>query len=89
MIGLGDLLESLDSGQKVELELTNGSKFVLYDFEMVDESIYDRADLVVATIDEVLISEFQYRVGAYIELAIGDIVLVDELLPKRRIFESS
>lgn len=73
MMALSDVLEGFKDGQNVLVRLKNGDEFILYDFEMVDESIYGRTDLVVANIREVLNSRFRYRKGTLLELAIGDI----------------
>ena len=67
------ILEDLSVDQKIQVMLDSGDHFILSGFEPVDETIYNRGDLVVAGIDEVVVSEFQYRVGTLIELAIGDI----------------
>lgn len=73
MMTISDLLEGFEDGQKVLVSLKNGDKLMLYDFEMVDESIYNRSDLVVATISDVISSKFRYRNGTKLEFAVGDI----------------
>jgi len=73
MIDLPFVLESFKDGQGVLVSLIDGEEFTLYDFEMVDESIYDRTDLVMATIRRVVKSKFRYRNETKIELSIHDI----------------
>jgi hypothetical protein len=73
MTMLIDLLEGFEDGQKVLISLKDNEKFVLYDFEMVDETIYNRSDLVIATISEVINSRFRYRNETILEFEIGDI----------------
>ncbi|HYQ70565.1 MAG TPA: hypothetical protein VET88_01410 [Gammaproteobacteria bacterium] len=74
MTDLPSLLEDFEDGQDILVNLKNGDEFLLYDFEMVDESIYGRKDLVMATIRRVIESKFRYRHGTKIELSIHDIV---------------
>jgi hypothetical protein len=78
MKALTVLLEGFEDGQRVLVRLNNGDEFVLYDFEMVDESIYDRDDLVVATISNVISSRFRYRNGTKLEFALGDITSLSD-----------
>jgi hypothetical protein len=78
MMALSELLEGFDDGQKVLVSLKNGDEFVLYDFEMVDESIYDRNDLVVASISDVTSSKCRYRNGTKLEFALGDIATLKD-----------
>ena len=76
MIALSALLESFQDGQDVLVQLKNGNVYLLHDFEMVDESIYDRNDVVMATIGEVISSSFPYRKGTLLELELDDIANV-------------
>lgn len=85
---LAEMLESLDFAQRVEVVLCSGDQFVLSDFETVDESIYNRDDLIVAGIVEVRKSAFRYEVGTLIELALGDITWVKDCETGHMIFES-
>ncbi len=73
MKSLAILLEDFEDGQKVKVRLVNGDEFILYDFEMVDETIYDRNDLVVATIGDVISSNFRYRRGTKLEFSLEQI----------------
>jgi len=73
------VLEELSIDQKVRVALDSGDEFILSGFERVDESIYDRGDLIVAGIDEVLVSKFRYKVGTLIELSLVDIAEVQDV----------
>ncbi|WP_221897512.1 hypothetical protein [Bathymodiolus japonicus methanotrophic gill symbiont] len=68
------MLEDFEDGQDVLVKLRNNDEYLLYDFEMVDESIYDCDDVVMATISSVIKSDFCYKNGTKIELSINDIV---------------
>jgi len=70
---LSDLLEKFEDGQNVLVSFENGDEFVLFDFEIVDESIYDRSDLALATISDVNCSKSRYTKGTKLEFALGDI----------------
>ncbi len=74
MITLANILENFEDGQDVRVHLSNGDEFILYDFEMVDESIYDREGIALANIRSVLKSKFKYRCETKIELSLKDIV---------------
>lgn len=74
MMNLSAVLEGFNDGRDVLVGLKNGDSYILYDFEMVDESIYSRNDLVMASIRAVLHSDFRYRKETKIELLITDIV---------------
>ena len=78
MIDLTKLLENFEDGRDVLVCLSFGDEFILYDFEMVDESIYDRNDIVLATIRKVLMSKFKYRCETMIELDLTDIVSLSD-----------
>jgi hypothetical protein len=87
MMALLDLLEGFKDGQEIIVRLKNGDEFRLYDFEMVDESIYNRKDLVVATIREVVTSRFSYRNGTKLEFALGDVLALTDPVTGYRYFE--
>jgi len=71
---LSTILEDFKDGQEVLVSLKNNDEFILYDFEMIDESIYDRSDLVMASVKNVVKSKFIYREETKIEISIDDIV---------------
>lgn len=77
-MALSDLLEGFKDGQDVLVRLKSGDEFRLYDFEMVDESIYGRNDLAIATIREVVASGFRYRNGTKLEFALGDVLTLTD-----------
>ncbi len=80
MMKLSNLLENFKDGKDVLVRLESGDVFVLYDFEIVDESIYDRDDYVLSTMREVIRSEFNYRDGTKLEFTLGDIAdLIDPI----------
>lgn len=86
-MALSDLLEGFQDGQDILVRLKNGDEFRLYDFEMVDESIYDRNDLVIATIRDVLASKFRYRNGTKLEFSLGDVLSLTDPVTGCRYFE--
>jgi hypothetical protein len=73
-----EMLEGFADGQKVLVRLKGNEEFILYDFELVDESIYERSDLVMASISDVLNSQFKYKVGTKIEISVLDVISLND-----------
>ena len=77
---LDEILEGLEDDRKVALTLSNGSVFGLRAFEMVDESIYNRADLCVAEITSKIENvKDVFSIGNLLEFSIEEVVLVKDL----------
>ncbi len=75
-----EMLEGYALGRKILVRLKGNEEFILYDFEWVDESIYDRSDLVTASISEVLKSKFKYKIDTMIEISVLDILSLSDPL---------
>lgn len=73
------MLENIDDGREVIVKFINGDCFGLCDFEMVDESIYQRTDLCVADIvRKVNVSHDVYKVGNKLEFSVNDIIEIED-----------
>jgi len=88
MMTLLNLLEGFKDGQDILVRLKNGDEFNLYDFEIVDESIYDRNDLVMATIRHVVFSKFHYRNGTKLEFVLSDVLALTDPVTGVNYFET-
>lgn len=86
MTRVNALLESIADGKNIRVQLSDGDVFILYDFEMVDESIYHRTDVVIATIRNVLASKYRFQEGTKLEIFINDIIRLDDPLSGDCIF---
>jgi hypothetical protein len=74
---LPEILESIGDGLEMLVELSNGNVFGLADFEMVDESIYQRQDLCVADIVSIIhVKNDVYKIGNKLEFSVNDVVEV-------------
>ena len=78
MIDLAELLENFADGKDVIVSMKSGEKYILCDFEMVDESMYDRADVCLAKISEVVNSKAIFTVGTKIEISILTICSLED-----------
>lgn len=73
-------LESLDRDNAHTVLFNNGDELELIGFDRVDESIYDRDDLVVATVVTQLKCDPKFfKPGTMIEFSLADVVSVDGL----------
>lgn len=74
---LADLLEGIPDNIEAIVRLEGGSYFGLSNFEMVDETIYDRDDLCVADIVSIIEAKPDvYKVGNKIEFSVDDVLEV-------------
>ena len=75
MKSLPEILEGIEDGLETFVRLSNGSCFGLVDFEMIDESIYQRSDLCVADIvSKIEVDHDVYRIGNKLEFSVDDVV---------------
>ena len=75
---LMDVFKGFSDGERVLVKLESGDSFLLYDFEEVDGSVYDRDDVLIATIDSIVSSDFSYRVGTTLEFGLGSVEVLSD-----------
>ncbi len=64
MKSLPEILENIEDGLESLVELSNGDSFGLVDFELADESIYERQVLCVADIvSKIKVKNDVYKIG--------------------------
>ena len=77
MKSLPEIFEGIEDGLEMLVKFSNGNSFGLTDFEMVDESIYQRQDLCLADIvSKVRIKHDVYKIGNKLEFSVDDVVEV-------------
>ncbi len=79
MMQLSKTLEDISDDYEVYISLAYGDCFGLANFEMVDESIYERSDLCLSDIiSKIKVSNDVYRVGNKLEFSINDIIKITD-----------
>ncbi len=74
---LEEILENSDDGEEYIISFYCGDQLGLMDFEMVDESIYERTDMCIAdVVSQKICDKKYYTVGTKIEFSLKDIVSV-------------
>ncbi len=75
MMLLSEILEGIEGGREVLVKLSDGNCFGLADFEMVDESIYERSDLCLCNIvSKIKVKRDVYKVGSKLEFSVDDVI---------------
>lgn len=83
MKNLERLLEETLDGKELVICFHNGDVLGLADFEMVDQSIYDRSDLCVANIvSPIRCKEHIFKAGGKIEFSLDEIVQIYDAATK-------
>lgn len=76
---LPDILESMPDGRVALLTFKDGDCFGLSDFEMVDESIYERSDICLSNINsKIKVLNDVYSVGTKFEFSLNDVLKVED-----------
>lgn len=69
-----EILLRLPEEKEVTLSFFDGEELVLKNFDMVDESIYDRSDLVCAVLVKINISDkINHNISSMIDFSISDV----------------
>lgn len=77
---LAEILEGIEDGREVLVRFSNGNCFGLSDFEMVDESIYQRSDLCVGDIvSKVKVDRDVYKIGNKLEFSVDEVLEVEDV----------
>ena len=74
---LAELLEEIEDNQEVLIKFFDGECFGLSNFEMVDESIYQKSDICLADMESIIsVNKDVYKVGNKYEFSINEIIEV-------------
>ena len=77
---LAEILEGIEDHRQTLVRLSNGDCFGLVDFEMVDESIYQRSDLCVGDIvSKVEVQRDVYEIGNKLEFSVEDVLEIEDV----------
>ena len=78
MIGLVKALENIRLGQETVIKFGNNNVLGLKDFERVDESIYQRSDLITAdVVSQIRCNRNFSKPGTSLQFSVNDIMEID------------
>ena len=88
MKNIEEILKNIPDGKEVFTKFFDGNCFGLADFEMVDESIYQRTDVCMCDIITIICDDRNVlRAGNKIEFYINDIIQVKDLENENILYE--
>ena len=83
------ILENIPDNECVYVVFFSGMEIVLKNCENVDETIYDRTDLVIADVEKKVVGDKRFHTpGTKIEFSVNDIKLVKTGDMKTVLYES-
>lgn len=76
---LFEILEGIEDNREALVRFSNGNCFGLADFEMVDESIYQRSDLCLCNIvSKIKVDRDVYKIGNKLEFSVDEVLEVED-----------
>ena len=88
MNNLGNLLESTKKNHNYKVTFLDGEIYILTNFEMVDESIYNSLDVCVADVISVIKSESKVITNRVaLEFSVNDIARVEDVESNKVLYE--
>lgn len=88
MNNLGNLLESTKKNHNYKVTFLDGEIYILTNFEMVDESIYNSLDVCVADVISVIKSESKViNNKEALEFSVNDIARVEDVESNEVLYE--